>query len=310
MKFESKIIQWTVLITLAFVWGSSFILMKRGLESFSNTQVASLRLLIACLFLIPFGFPHIKLLLGKKAPFIIAVGVLGNGIPAFLFTKAQMGLSSALTGMLNSLTPLFTLLLGVAVFHMKIKFHNVLGIFIGLLGAAGLIYANTGANLFGDFKYASFVVLATVLYAFSVNIIKRHLAEVPSVQIASLAFMFVGPFAGIYLFAFTDFTEVFKQAPKAWSSLGYISVLAVMGSALSVIVFNMLIKKTSAIFAASVTYIIPVFAMLWGIFDGETITFNQILFIGVILAGVYLVNKRELKLFYKGNKKESMNLGG
>jgi drug/metabolite transporter (DMT)-like permease len=308
MNFNTKFWHWAIMLALAFIWGSSFILMKRGLEVFSNTQVASLRLFIACVFLIPFALPHLKKMIGKKGPYFLLVGLIGNGIPAFLFTKAQMGLSSSLTGMLNSLTPLFTLLLGVAVFQAKIKFHNALGIFIGFAGAMGLIAAN-GADFEGSFDYALYVIIATVLYATSVNIIKKHLAEVPSAQIASLAFMFVGPFAGIYLFAGTDFTTVIATAPGAGTSIGYISILAIVGSAISVMVFNVLIKMTSAIFASSVTYIIPVFAMLWGIFDGEAINLLHLISIGIILGGVYLVNKREINFKLFINKKEPLNLG-
>ncbi|MDQ3192079.1 MAG: DMT family transporter [Bacteroidota bacterium] len=308
INLNTKTGHWAILLVLAFIWGSSFILMKRGLESYSYTQVASLRLFIAFLFLIPFAFPHLKMMFGKKAFYIMSIGVIGNGIPAFLFTYAQKGLSSSLTGMLNSLTPLFTLLLGIFIFKTKIKWHNGLGVVIGLTGALGLIAANEGSSFNGSFHYASYIILATVLYATSVNIIKKNLAEVSSVQIASLALMFVGPFAGIYLFS-TDFTTVLVSNPKALTSLGYIAILAIVGTALSIIVFNVLIKMTNAIFASSVTYIIPVFAMLWGIFDDEIISLVQILWIGIILLGVYLVNAK--KDIIKGIrlKKTALNLG-
>ncbi|HET6244174.1 MAG: DMT family transporter [Bacteroidetes bacterium] len=308
MNINTKTGHWTILLILAFIWGSSFILMKRGLESFSYTQVASLRLFIAFLFLIPFALPHLKMMFGKKAFYIMSVGVIGNGIPAFLFTYAQKGLSSSLTGMLNSLTPLFTLVLGIFVFKSKIKWHNGLGVVVGLTGALGLIAANESNSFNGSFHYASYIILATIFYATSINIIKKHLSEVTSVQIASLALMFVGPFAGIYLF-FTDFTTVLFSKPGAFTSLGYVAILAIVGTALSIIVFNILIKMTNAIFASSVTYIIPVFAMLWGIFDNEVISIVQLIWIGIILLGVYLVNTKkeiikELKL-----KKAELNLG-
>jgi drug/metabolite transporter (DMT)-like permease len=308
MRFDTKFWHWAILLLLAFIWGSSFILMKRGLESFSYTQVASLRLFIAFLFMIPFAMPHLKLMFGKKAKFIATVGFFGNGIPAFLFTFAQTGLSSSLTGMLNSLTPLFTLILGVMVFQIKIKWFNALGVIIGLIGATGLVYANNTSGFSGSFFYASFILVATIMYATTVNVIKKHLPEIPSVQIASLAFMFVGPFAGIYLFT-TDFTTIITTQPAALSSLGYITILAIIGSAVSVMVFNMLIKMTSAIFASSVTYVIPVFAIMWGVFDGEIISFLHVIWIMVILFGVYLVNTSKLHLKLVRTKKEALNLG-
>ena len=292
MNFNTKNGHWAILLILAFIWGSSFILMKRGLESFSYSQVASLRLFIAFLFLIPFALPHIRIMFSKKAFYILAVGVIGNGIPAFLFTYAQKGLSSSLSGMLNSLTPLFTLLLGIFIFKTKIKWYNGIGILVGLAGAAGLIVSNGSVGLNGSIYYASYIIVATVMYGTSVNIIKKYLSEVSSVQITSLALMFVGPFAGIYLFS-TDFVSVLFDKPQALISLGYVSVLAIIGTALSVIVFNMLIKMTSAIFASSVTYIIPVFAIIWGLFDGEAISVFQVLWISIILLGVYLVNAKK-----------------
>jgi drug/metabolite transporter (DMT)-like permease len=258
--------------------------------------------------MIPFALPHLKLMLGKKGKYIATVGFLGNGIPAFLFTFAQTGLSSSLTGMLNSLTPLFTLILGVMIFQTKIKWFNALGVIIGLIGATGLVYANNTSGFSGSVFYASFILIATIMYATTVNVIKKHLPEIPSVQIASLAFMFIGPFAGIYLFT-TDFTEILAKNPEAYESLGYITILALVGSALSVMVFNVLIKMTNAIFASSVTYVIPVFAMMWGIFDGEIISFLHVLWILVILAGVYLVNSSKIHLLRAETKKEAYNLG-
>jgi drug/metabolite transporter (DMT)-like permease len=226
---------------------------------------------------------------GPKAKWLFLVGLFGNGIPAFLFTRAQLGLSSAVTGMLNSLTPLFTLILAVLAFQAKTKTINIIGVIIGLLGACGLIFFNGSGHFSGSIGYAAYVVVATLMYAISVNVIKKHLQEMDSVVIATCAFSFVGPLAGIYLFS-GDFISVVKHNPEAWTALGYISVLAVIGSALSVIIFNRLIKITNALFASSVTYLIPVVAMLWGALDGEQILLIHFIWISVILAGVYLVN--------------------
>ncbi len=286
---STRFLPWIILIALAFVWGSSFILMKRGLEVFSSTQVASLRIFIAFLSLLPFLILKYKYMIGQKAKWLFLVGLLGNGIPAFLFTRAQLGLSSAVTGMLNSLTPLFTLILAVLAFQAKTKTINIVGVIIGLIGACGLIFYNSSSDFSGNIVYAFYVVIATMLYAISVNVIKKHLQEIDSIVIATCAFSFVGPFAGIYLFS-SDFISVVISNSEAWKALGYISILAVIGSAFSVIIFNRLIKMTNALFASSVTYLIPVVAMFWGALDGEQILFIHFIWISVILAGVYLVN--------------------
>lgn len=285
-------LQWLILIALALVWGSSFILMKRGLESFSSDQVAALRMFIAFLFMIPFAFRYVKKEHAQHWKAFLGTGLLGNFIPAFLFTKAETGISSALTGMLNSLTPLFTLVLGVALFKSSTRWVNVLGVIIGFAGALGLLTVGGSSEINHNVAYAVYVIIATVCYGLSVNIIKRWLGPINSVTITAWALLFVGPPAGIYLFS-TDFLQRMAEQPLAWESLGYVVILAVFGTALSVILFNMLIKMTSALFASSVTYLIPIVAMGWGVFEGEPVMLLHFLWIGLILAGVYLVNRKK-----------------
>jgi drug/metabolite transporter (DMT)-like permease len=289
---NSKVLNWIILIALALTWGSSFILMKRGLDVYSSDEVAALRILIAFLFLSPLIFKHVKRPLLKHWKGFLGMGLIGNFIPAFLFTKAETGISSSLTGMLNSLTPLFTLLLGVLLFKIKTKFINVVGILIGFIGAIGLLMVGKSEDMDNNLLFGFYVLLATICYALSVNIIKKELNDVNSVTAAVWAMMFIGPMAGIYLFGFTDFTSKLYVNPLAYSSLGYIVILAVFGTALSVMVFNKLIRSTNALFASSVTYLIPVVAMCWGIMDGENVQVLHFLLIGLILFGVYLVNKK------------------
>ena len=277
---------------MALTWGSSFILMKRGMDVYSSEEVAALRIFIAFLFLSPLIFRHVKKPLLKHWKGFVGMGVLGNFIPAFLFTKAETGISSSLTGMLNSLTPLFTLLLGVMLFKSKTKWVNVIGILIGFLGAIGLLTVGKSEDMNNNMLFGLYVVLATVCYALSVNIIKRDLNEVNSVTATVWSMMFIGPFAGIYLFGFTDFTTKLSSSPIAYSSLGYIIILAVFGTALSVMVFNVLIRNTNALFASSVTYLIPIVALAWGILDGENVQVLHFVWIVLILLGVYLVNKK------------------
>lgn len=290
---NTRFINWLILISLAITWGSSFILMKRGLDAFSSDEVAALRIFIAFIFLSPLLIKHFKKEHLKHWKGFIGMGVLGNFIPAFLFTKAETGISSSLTGMLNSLTPLFTMLLGVLMFKTKTKLINAVGIFIGFIGAIGLLAVGKSDDTDNSLLYCLFVVLATVCYALSVNIIKKELGGVNSVTATVWAMTFIGPLAGIYLFGATDFLSDFSSNPKAYESLGYVSLLAIFGTALSVIIFNVLIKNTNALFASSVTYLIPIVAMMWGVLDGEVVLPLHILSIGVILLGVYLVNKKE-----------------
>jgi len=259
---------------------------------YASDEVAALRIFIAFLVLTPLIFKHVKKSQLKYWPAFLGMGMLGNFIPAFLFTKAETVISSSLAGMLNSLTPLFTLLFGVLLFKIKTKLWNALGILIGFIGAIGLLITGKSEDMGSNLTYGLFVVLATVCYALSVNIIKKFLNEVPSVTATVWALLFIGPMAGIYLFTGTHFVEHFQTHPKALSSLGYVSILAIFGTAVSVIIFNVLIRNTNALFASSVTYLIPIVAMCWGIFDGEAVLLEHFIWIVVILLGVYLVNKK------------------
>ena len=292
MNFNTKVWHWIILLILALIWGSSFILMKRGLEAFDDTQVAALRIFIAFLCLLPFALGQLQLMIGKKWLALLASGLFGNFIPAFLYTKAETELPSSIVGMLSSLTPLFTLLIGLFIFKIKIKWFNIIGVIIGFAGAFGLILTQGNSNFTGNIYFTLYVVLATIMYAISVNVTKTHLQEINSVHITSISMMFVGPIAGFYLFT-TDFTEKLTQHPMGISSLGYISILAILGTAISVIIFNLLIKMTSAVFASMVTYVIPVFALSWGILDGETISIQHFLWIVIVFIGIFLVNKKK-----------------
>lgn len=288
---QNKKLAWFLLIILSLVWGSSFILMKRGLDAFSSDEVAALRISIAFLFLVPFLIKYYKIDLKKYLPGLILMGVFGNLLPAFLFTKAETQISSSLTGMLNALTPLFTVLVGLFWLKVKPKAMQVVGIIIGFIGAACLMIFDAGSDDSKNIIYSLLVILATFFYAISVCGIKKYLSDINSVTATVWAFCITGPISLVYLFGFSDFTVHVTTSPMAMSSLGYISILAIVGSALSVIAYNILIKNSGTVFASSCTYLIPVVAIGWGLFDGETVNFYQVFSIIVIILSVYLINR-------------------
>jgi len=290
MRLESKISQLTTLLILSIIWGSSFILMKKGLESFSNIQVAALRIFFSFLFVLPFIIRNIKILSGKNIPSLVIVGILGFAIPAFLFTKAETRISSSLAGMLNSLTPLFTLIVGLTLYKCRTRWISIAGVLTGLIGATGLVLQDGFGMLKGINGHALLVVLATLSYGTNINEIKYKLQDLNSLQITSLSLLFVGPVAGIYLL-FSNLDSNIRTE-DSFINLGLIAILALFGSVIAVLLFNHLLKFTSTLFASSVTYIIPIFAILWGISDGESIRAIQLIWIGVILLGVYLVNRQ------------------
>jgi drug/metabolite transporter (DMT)-like permease len=289
IQLENKAWQWATLLFLSLIWGTSFILMKKGLESYSHTQVAAFRIFFSFVFMLPVTIKNIKAIRKDNVQSLIIVGIIGFAIPAFLFTKAQTRIDSSLAGMLNSLTPLFTLVVGLLAYRSSARWMNVAGLFLGLMGAVGLMWNGDLNMLKGINVFALFIVAATICYGINVNEIKFKLMQLTSLEITSLAFLFTGPVAGIYLL-FTDFTPVSRTSDYLLN-LFYIAILALFSSVIAVLIFNHLIKYTTTLFATSVTYIIPLFAIMWGIIDGESIRLMQLFWIAVILLGVYLVNK-------------------
>lgn len=290
-KLNSPLGYWSLLLSLSMVWGSSFILIKRGLEVFSFEQVAALRLFIAFLFLSLIGRKFYSSIPRKKLLPLFLTGFIGNGIPAFLFAKSGTYLDSSLIGILNVLTPLFTLIIGLLFYGLNVKRENFYGVAIGMIGTIYLLYPEVEVLNKKAIMYCIMVICATACYGWSTNIIKAHLQDLSAIQITTLTFSFIGPWAGVYLY-FSDFGIIMQENSIAWKSLGYIAILAIFGSALSVIVFNRLVQMTGTLFATSCTYLIPIVAILWGVLDKETITSHHLIGFLIIASGIYLVNKR------------------
>ncbi len=284
---------WVLLGTLALIWGSSFILMKRGLwhegvPMLSPGQVASARLAIAWAVLVPAVLRHWSLMRPHWRPLLLA-GLLGNGIPALLFATAQTRIDSALSGMLNSLTPLFTLLIGLLLFQVRARPAQLGGVLLGLVGALGLVVFDPGAGPTGWSLYALLPVMGTICYGASGNVVKHHLHSLPSTAAAALALTFVGPI-GLGGCVVYDLPGTLQQVPGAWKALGHVALLAMLSSAFSLVLWNALLKRTSAVRASAVTYLMPVVAIGWGLLDGERLGGMQVLMIAVVLGGVYLVS--------------------
>lgn len=280
-----------LLIALALIWGSSFILMKNGLRVYSAAQVATMRMFFSFIFLLPLTISNFKKVPLKYLGIITLVGLLGNGLPAVLFANAQTKLSSSTAGVLNSLTPLFTLIVAVTFFKQHFSSTKITGIVIGMIGAIVLIMFKGNGSIETNYQYGSYIFLATLCYAWSVNLIKNYLHELPAIAISSMALLIIGPVYGYYLFAHTDFVFKTMHDAGAHQALLYILLLALFGTAISLVLFNKLVQLTTPVYAASVTYLIPIVALFWGFLDGEPISFIQILGLLGILIGVYLANK-------------------
>ncbi len=279
--------KWLLLFGLALVWGGSFLLIKKSLICFSPLQVASLRVGIAGLALSPlFVKEWRKLDPGEWRPLLI-VGLAGSGVPAIFFSIAQTQIPSAITGMLNTLTPIFTMILGAAFFSQKTTARQISGVILGLAGAALLISQSTGTDTGSRHIFAALIVMGTVCYALSSNVVKHFLSHRRSLAISTIAYGLLTPAAAV-LFLSTDLSRITTPSAELWVSWLSILFLSIVGTAVASIFFFGLVRRTSALFASMVTYLIPVVATLLGIWDGELVNLIQILSLTAIASGVYL----------------------
>jgi len=284
------------------VWGSSFILIKKSLLYVSGTEVGILRVTLTFLFLSPIAIKKSFQVSRKMAIYLIISGLVGSLIPALMFAIAQTEIDSGLAGTLNALTPLSTLILGILFFKIVTRWYNIFGVLIGLAGAIGLIYASSDQAFIFNLKYASLIVIATICYAFNVNFIKYYLKELDSLTITVLTFFYIGIPLFIYVLFFSEIPTKLIYSSETIVGLGYLSILAIAGTGIALIAFNKLIKISSPIFAASVTYMIPIVAVIWGIIDGEVFKFSYLIWFFLILAGVLLVNASPHRMMNIGSQ--------
>lgn len=283
---ESKQLKWGYLIVLALIWGSSFILIKRGLVGLSVLQVGSMRIIFAAFFLLSIGFKSIFLIPKEKWKYIALTSLFGTFLPAFLFALAQTEIDSAVSSILNSLTPLNTLVLGVLVFGVGYQKRQVWGVFIGLVGTLLLVYDGAMAHPNQNYYYAILIIMASICYALNVNFIKRYLSDLSPLSISTGNFL-VLLFPAVLVLFFSDFPWQMPSG-KVQDSILFIMILGIFGTGIANILFFKLIQISSPVFATSVTYLIPVVAFCWGLVDNEMLTTVQFFGAFIVLIGVYL----------------------
>ena len=286
---KSQHLRWLILIVLALIWGSSFILMKKALIELSPVQVGSLRMIFTSLVLIPIGFRGLKMINRKQWYYIVITALVGTFFPVFLFALAIQNIDSSIVSILNSLTPLNTLLVGAIFFGFSFLRKQFIGVLIGLTGALMLILKGADLNPDQNYAFAFLIVVASIGYAFNVNILKKHLSDLSALTITTGNFV-VLLVPALFILSQTNFFQPGIIAQSS-TSLFYLILLAVFGTAMAKTMFNKLVKISSPIFSSSVTYLIPIVAIFWGVMDGERIYFDQFLAGGFILLGVYLTNK-------------------
>ncbi|REH56406.1 EamA domain-containing membrane protein RarD [Tenacibaculum gallaicum] len=282
--------KWLFLIVLSLVWGSSFILMKKALIGLSPIQVGALRMLITAVFLLLVGFNSLKRIEKRHWKYVAYTAVLGTFFPSFLFAFAVSKIDSSIPAILNSLTPFNTFIFGALVFGFTFKRKQFYGVLIGLVGTLMLILKGAELNPNQNYWYAILILIASIGYAFNVNMIKKYLNDLDALAITTGNFLLLIIPAFVVLM-FSGFFSTFEVTTETTSALGYITVLAVLGTGIAKVLFNKMVHLSSPVFAASVTYLIPAVAVMWGVIDGEKLSLIQLLAGGIILFGVWLVNK-------------------
>ncbi len=282
---------WFLLIVIALTWGSSFILIKKSLLEFSPYQIGAIRVGVSGLLLMFIGIPALRKLPKKSLFWVILTGFFGNFFPMFLFPLAQTQVSSSLAGILDSLVPVFVLLLGFIFFGIKSQKIQMIGALLGFLGAAALMgtSGNPGEN--SNWTYALLVVLATASYALAALIIKEKLQDVPSLQLSGSVFT-IWMIPSFIILLLSGFFNDFHGSSQQIEALGYLSILTILGTAIAIILYYRLIQNTSAVFASTVTYLLPIIAVIWGILDGEAFSLWYVIGGVMILIGIYLIQEK------------------
>ncbi|MBA4257851.1 MAG: permease [Chitinophaga sp.] len=287
---QKQVLNWLIFSLLCIIWGSSFILMKGGMNVLSPYQVASIRIISAGLVLLPFALKALRNIPKEKRGVVVLSGLLGSFFPAYLFCIAETKIDSALAGIMNALTPLFVIITGISFFQLKVKKLQLLGIIVGFIGLSLLVAAGSNISL-EYFSYSLLVLLATLLYGINVNMVGKHMQGIGSIEIASMAFVFLLIPCLIILY-FTGFFALPLSEDAYLLSVGASAVLGIFGTAVASVLFYMLVKRAGALFASMVTYGIPFVAIGWGIWGGEQVNLIQVTCCGIILIGVYLANKK------------------
>ena len=287
--------KWVYLISLSIIWGSSYILIKKGLIGLTPLQLGSFRILFTTIILLFFGANSLRGISRKEWNWILQTGFYGTFFPTFLFSYAETEVDSSVAAVLNGLTPLFTLVFAYFLFRVKILRRQLLGVLVGFLGTLLLVAQEFSFNTNGDPKYSLLIVCASVFYGVNVNILKNKLSEVSPIAIALGNFLMITPPA-ILILLFSDFNwSGFYNQEVVLKSIGYIFILALFGTAIAKVMFNQLLAISSAVFAISITYLLPIVAIGWGIFDGESFSKFQWLATFLIISGVYLGQNKTSK---------------
>ncbi len=297
--YSTDLLSWLLLFVLSLIWGSSFILIKKSLLAFSPGQVGAGRVAIAFIAYVPLFIYFFRQIDWRKLGPMFIVGLCGSGLPAYLYAKAQTEVPSAIAGLLNGLTPIFTFILAVLLFGRKLESRHLFGILLGFIGTSLIFLSKHDGQSSFPILFGMMIMLATFFYAISANTVSTYLREVNPIVISTMSFILIGPWMIIYL-ANTDFFSIISKHEDGLLSLSALTILSLVGTFSANILFFKLIQMTDSVFASSVSFLTPVVALLWGLWDGETFSYTFFFALMLIFYSVFLIKARSTQS--KGDK--------
>lgn len=283
--------KWVYLIVLSIIWGSSYILIKKGLVGLTPIQLGAFRILMTTIILLLVGYKSLRGWSFEQWKWLAFTGFFGTFFPSFLFAFSETEINSSVVAVLNGLTPLFTIIIAYFFFQQSVKKRQLGGVLIGFIGTIILVAQEFSLTSSGDGRYAFLVVMASMCYAINVNTIKYKLAGVAPMAIALANFIAICIPALILLLSSSFPWSSFYTDTTILTSMGYIFILSLFGTAFAKVLFNELLTFSSAVFSISITYLLPIVAIAWGLLDGESFGGLQWLASTLILGGIYLVTE-------------------
>lgn len=283
--------KWILLMVLSLIWGSSFILIKKSLEHFNPYQIGALRVLISGVMLMPVAIQNQKKFPKKEMKWLVLAALAGNFIPMFLFPIAEQEISSAIAGIINSMMPIFVIIVGALVWKFPTTKAQITGVVISFAGACILTLGGQNA---ADFKWfpIGLLLIATLLYAISTTTVKSKLGHISAKILSAFVFSFVLFIPSLIALVFSGFFSTFKASSSDLIGLGFVSLLSIFGTGLAVMMNYRLLSVSTPLFASTVTLIMPLIAVIWGVLDGESLTVYQSVGAAVIFAGLIFLRKK------------------
>ncbi|MFS0865428.1 DMT family transporter [Fredinandcohnia sp. 179-A 10B2 NHS] len=282
---------YSALLSLSLIWGLSFVFIKILLEAAGVWGTVFVRCIAGVVILLPILWLKRKEIV-RPLPWksLVIIGVLNAGLPWGLITLSETKITTSSASVLNATTPIWTGLLGYLLFSSKLSKGQWIGILTGFVGILVLMDFNI-QTLFGEsFFGVGTMLVATACYGFSTQYAKKKLGNIGVVALTTISLL-VGAAVGVIGMIFTHPIQIEKLIePKV---LLVIIGLGCFGSGIAQLLYYFMVREGSPEFASTVTYIIPLSAILWGyVFFKEPITTQLIIGLFIILFGVFLSTRK------------------